>query len=112
MRRLLVLLTTVLAAAACTGGGADRVNDRSPSSSGVREGGTLRAVIPLNAGVSPLSEGLPSTHKPIIGPTPSKSSGVACFGRCSPTRDFRPQRVGRSSGRTLLRGCLRSLATG
>lgn len=57
MRRLLVLLTAVLVAAACTSGGADHVNDRSPPSGGIRQGGTLRAVIPLNAGVSPLSEG-------------------------------------------------------
>jgi ABC-type transport system substrate-binding protein len=57
MRRLLVLLTTMLVAAACTGGGDNRVEDRSPSSGGVREGGTLRVVIPLNAGISPLSEG-------------------------------------------------------
>jgi hypothetical protein len=56
MRRLLVLLTTVLVAAACTGSGDNRVEDRSPSSGGVREGGTLRVVIPLNAGISPLSE--------------------------------------------------------
>lgn len=58
MRRPLILLTAVLlAAASCTGGGGNGINHRSQSSGAIPTGGTLRVAIPLNEGVSPLSEG-------------------------------------------------------
>jgi peptide/nickel transport system substrate-binding protein len=58
MKWLLIHLTTVLlVTASCTGGDSNTPNDGSPSSGPLPEGGTLRVVIPLISGVSPLSEG-------------------------------------------------------
>jgi peptide/nickel transport system substrate-binding protein len=58
MNRLLIHLTWVLlVTASCTGGNSNSPNDGSPSSRPLWQGGTLRVVIPLVSGVSPLSEG-------------------------------------------------------
>jgi peptide/nickel transport system substrate-binding protein len=57
VRPLVILLMAVtMAVASCTGGDGNFINDRSPSSDAIPDGGTLRVVIPRSL-ASPLSVG-------------------------------------------------------